>query len=65
MIDSALEFNDEDGNAITATATLGDLNFVKSDIGTGEPLWLNITCVVDGTGAGTVTYTMRTAAATA
>jgi hypothetical protein len=65
MIDSALEFNLEDGNVVDATASLGDINFAQSDIGTGHPLWLNITCLTTGTGAGTVTYTLRTAAATA
>lgn len=63
--DAALEFADEDGNAITATADLGDLDFAFSDVGSGQPLWLNIVCTVTGTGAGTVTYTLRTAANTA
>lgn len=64
MIDHALEFLDEDGNAITASADLGDIDFGYSDVGAGTPLWLNIVCTVQGTGAGTVTYRLRTAAAT-
>lgn len=63
--DAALEFNLEDGNAITADATLGDLDLGYSDIGTGNPLFLIVSCIVDGTGAGTVNYQLRTADTTA
>jgi len=63
--DAALEFADEDGSAITADVTLGDIDFAYSDIGSGKPLWLIVACTVTGTGAGTVNYQLRTAAATA
>ena len=63
--DAALDFPDEDGNAISADQDLGDLDLNFSDIGSGNPLWFIVTCSVDGTGAGTVVWQLRTAANTA
>lgn len=58
--DAALEFNDRDGNAITADVTLGDIDFSKSDIGSGNPLWLIVVCTADGVNTGEVSYQLRT-----
>lgn len=65
MEDIALYFSDEDGNAIVADVDLGDLDLGYSDIGAGKEIYLLIDCIVTGTGAGTVVWQLRTAAATA
>lgn len=64
-IDSALEFDTLEDTEITVSADMGDLDFAKSDIGTGEPLWLVVVVTVTGTTTAEAQFVLKTHAATA